>query len=232
MEEAGATYFPFNFPGSVTEMAPIPDTTLARLVITQDPPEEPDPEFIAMVLRIDYRLPEPYAVPLVVGQGVFSQLVMDTGTGTLVHGFAIAQSKEDGGELLFLAEPSNEGMVYAPGNTHPMFTQIDPRDRACPNTRNDPGACANPYNLSVQFVVKPEELDGPDGPTFELYPTETADFTFLGGAFQVVNLWSYAYREISPAANCQNSYNWNLDRMSYMLIRTGDAPADDDDSAD
>jgi len=234
MVEFGVDVFPFNFPGSITERAPIPDTTFTRIVITQDPPEEPDPEFQAMVLRIDYRLPDEYDIPVEVGQGVFSQMVMDISRGILVHGFAIVQSKDDGGEILFIAEPSNEGMVYTPGPNHPMFSVVETRDRACPNTRNDPGACANPYNLSLQFLVKPEEVDGPDGPAFELYPTETGEFTYLGGAFQVVNLWSYGYREISQEANCQNSYDWSLDRFSYMLIRTGAAPVpgDDDDAGE
>jgi hypothetical protein len=233
MIEFQVSVFPFNFTGSVTELGPVPDTSVTRLVITQDPPEEPDPEFDPSVLRIDYRLPDEYGIPVEVGQGVFSQMVMDITRGVLVHGFAIVQSDDDGGELLFLAEPSNEGMVYSPGPNHPMFNSVATRDRACPNTRNDTGACANPYNLSLQFLVKAEEVDGPKGPNFELYPTETADFTFGGGEFQVVNLWSYGYREISQEGNCQNSYDWSLDRFSYMLIRTGDAPAsgDDDDSA-
>ena len=223
MVDAGVTYFPFNFTGSVTELGPVEGSSNSRLVITQDPPEEPDPEFVASVLQIDYRLPAPYSIPVSLGQGLFSQLVMDISRGVLVHGFALVQSVDDGGELLFLVEPSNEGMVYAPGNGHPMFSRIDTRDRACPNTRNDPGACATPYNLSLQFVVKPEEVGGPDGESFELYPTENADFSFLGGAFQVVNLWSYAYREISQEANCQASYDWSLDRLSYMVLRTGSA---------
>ena len=233
MVDAGVTFFPFNFVGSVTEAGVVPDSTNRRLGVTQDPPEEPDPEFQPAVLRVDYRLPDGYEIPVSLEQGLFAQLVMDISRGVLVHGFALAQSEEDGGELLFLAEPSNEGMVYTPGNGHPMFSGVGTRDRACPNTRNDPGACANPYNLSLEFVVKPEIEDGPDGPSFELYPTETGEFSYLGGRFQVVNLWSYAYREISQEANCQNSYDWSLDRFSYMLIRTGDAPlGDDDDSAE
>lgn len=223
MVEAGVDVFPFNFVGSVTELGALPDSSFHRVVITQDPPEEPDPEFQAAVLQIDYRLPSEYELPVVADQAVFAQMVMDISRGVLVHGFAVAQSEDDGGALLFLTEPSNEGMVYTPGPTHPVFSLVETRDRACPNTRNDPNACANPYNLSLQFLVKPEEMDGPDGPSFELYPTEAGEFDFLGHRYQVVNLWSYGYREISQEANCQNSYDWSLDRFSYMVLRTGDA---------
>jgi hypothetical protein len=230
MKKVDVDYFPFAFFGSVTELGPLEGSTRTRLVVTQDPPAEKDPEFVAAVLQIDYLLPAPYSIPVLLGQGLGTELVMDISRGILVHGFRIYQSEDDGGELLFLVEPSNEGMVYTPGPGHPMFTLIETRDRACPNLRTD--ACASPYNLSLQFRVKPEEIDGPDGPSFELYPTETAPFTFLDGTYEVVNLWSYAYREISQEVNCQASYNWQLDRLSYMVMRTGDAPGDDDDSAE
>jgi hypothetical protein len=101
------------------------------------------------------------------------------------------------------------------------------RDRACPNLAAL--QCANPYNLSVEFETNvPGDDDDsaaskppPEPEHFELWPTEHRDFSVGDLGLRVVNVWSYAYREINPECT---GYDWSADRMSYFVIRSEFAP--------
>jgi hypothetical protein len=66
------------------------------------------------------------------------------------------------------------------------------------------------------------------GESFELWPTEHRDF-LLGPAqieMRVVNVWSYAWREIDP--DCAGTgYDYDAERFSYFVTRAAFSPPDD-----
>jgi len=247
-----ALYFPF--PGVVTEFGDDPDTGLQVITLTEQPPgddddsagddddsagddddsagddddsaeEESDPNWV----RIVYSLPLGYELPASLGEELGVHLVIDYTTGDLISGFSLWEFLESGAAaLLFMAEPSDIGLAYAPGDLHPAFSSVTLRDRACPNLAAL--QCANPYNLSVEFeTVVPEGDDDdsadseppPEPERFELWPTEHRDFTVGDLELRVVNVWSYGYREIDPECT---GYDWSRDRFSYFLIQTEYAP--------
>lgn len=215
LQAEGITFFPFAFPGVVTEFGPDPDDASYRAITIEatapegEPPPE-DPDFV----RIRYVLPPGYEMPVTLGQEVISEVVLDSTTGVLHRAFRVHESEEDGAALLFLTEPSETGLVYAPGEDHPVFATVAARDRACPNLRTQP--CGSQYNLSVQFVAHPP-TEGEPGAAMELWPAESADFTAGGFDFQVVSVWSYAFREIDP--DCTNGFDYDVDRFTYFVVR-------------
>ena len=247
-----AFYFPF--PGLVTELGIDPATGLHAITLTEQPPEEEDPpggddddsagddddsagddddsaaggDDDPNWVRIVYSLPLGYELPVSLGDFVGVHTIIDFTTGSLITGFSLWELMEDGtGRLLFLAEPSELGLAYEPGELHPAFTSVSLRDRACPNLAAL--QCAKPYNLSIEFeTVVPgddddsAEDDPPAEPEhFELWPTEHRDFLVGDLGLRVVNVWSYGYREIDPACT---GYDWSADRMAYFLIRSEFAP--------
>jgi len=186
--------------------------------------EEEDPNWV----RIVYSLPLGYELPVSLGDFIGVHTIIDFTTGSLITGFSFWEIMEDGsGRLLFMAEPSETGLAYEPGELHPAFGSVTLRDRACPNLAAL--QCAKPYNLSIEFetVVLGDDDDSADsGPAdepehFELWPTEHRDFMIGDLGLRVVNVWSYGYREIDPACT---GYDWSADRMAYFVIRSEFAP--------
>lgn len=215
LADEGITYFPFAFPGAVVEFGPDPsDSAWMILTVEAEAPEgEPppdDPDYV----RIRYVLPLGYEIPVSMGDSVISEVVLDSTTGTLHHGFRLHESEEAGLGLLFLTEPSETGLVYAPGAEHPVFATVAARDRACPNLRRQP--CASQYNLSVQYLAHGPTVDEA-GAAMELWPSEYAEFESLGLPFRVVSVWSYAFREIDT--DCATGYDYDVDRFSYFVVR-------------
>ena len=222
LEQQGATFFAFPFAGEVVELGPAPEAA-GKMAITVEelPPEEPEPDWTPNWMRLVYQLPLGYELPVTLGQEVVAQVQMDLGSGQLVHGFALVESADDGGNLLFLAEPSTNGLVYGAGPNHPFFQVVAPVDRACPNLTQF--QCAKLYNLALRFQVVAPGPDDPPGETFELWPTETRDFDLAGISFRVVDVYSYTHREINEECT---GFDWSADRMSYFVTRTSAAPAD------
>ena len=54
-----------------------------------------------------------------------------------------------------------------------------------------------------------------------MFPTEHRDFLVGDRALRVVNVWSYAYREINP--DC-SGFDWSAERFSYFVTRPDAAP--------
>ncbi|MBJ95693.1 MAG: hypothetical protein CMP23_14620 [Rickettsiales bacterium] len=223
-----ALYFPFT--GQVTEFADDQATGLQAITLTEQPAEGEEPAEDPNWVRIVYSLPLGYSLPLELDQIVGVHTIIDYSTGVLITGFSFWEIMEDGsGQLLFMAEPSDLGLAYLPGELHPAFNQVTLRDRACPNIAAL--QCANPYNLSIEFetVVPGDDDDSataddqaPAEPDyFELWPTEHHDFSVGELELRVVNVWSYGYREID--ASC-TGYDWSADRMSFFVIRSEFAP--------
>jgi hypothetical protein len=182
-----------------------------------------DPNWV----RIVYSLPLGYELPATLGEVLGVHTIIDYTSGELISGFSLWELVDGAGVLLFLAEPSDIGLAYAPGEFHPAFSSVTVRDRACPNLAAL--QCASPYNLSVEFesVVPGDDDDSaaveppPEPEHFELWPTEHRDFHVGDLELRVVNVWSYAYREINPECT---GYDWTADRMSYFVIRREFAP--------
>ena len=72
------------------------------------------------------------------------------------------------------------------------------------------------------FTVRPQEPGGPPGDTFEIYPTETAEFSLAGTDYTPLNVWSYAFRDIDP--DCGGDFDWTLERFSYFVVERSGAP--------
>lgn len=180
-------------------------------------PDEWDPNWLEIVAE----LPPGYDLPATMGEDIVAIFQMDLSLGALISGFALLDSGDDGGGLRFLAEPSTLGFVFAPGGNHPFFEAVDPVDRQCPNLTEF--QCAKLYNLAVRFRLQPAEPDGPPGESFELWPTETYDFTAGETEFRVVNVFSYTHREISDSCT---GFDWSADRLSYFVTRLASAPAE------
>ena len=238
-----ALYFPFL--GEVTELGEDAAAGLRTITLTEQPAgddddaagdddddsagddddsagDDADPNWV----RIAYKLPLGYELPVSLGDFLGVHTIIDFTTGSLITGFSFWEIMDDGNsQLLFMAEPSETGLAYEPGELHPAFNSVNVRDRACPNLAAL--QCANPYNLSIEFeTVVPGDDDDSAGPppppeNFELWPTEHRDF-FVGDlALRVVNVWSYGYREIDPECS---GYDWSADRMTYFVIRAEFAP--------
>ncbi len=229
----------FSFPGVVTELGNDPATGLQAITLTEQPEgddddsagddddsaeEEGDPNWV----RIVYSLPLGYELPVQLGEFIGVHTIIDLTTGSLITGFSFWEIMDDGsGRLLFMAEPSEIGLAYEPGELHPAFTAVAMKDRACPNLAAL--QCANPYNLSIEFetiAAGDDDDSAEDAPSskpeqFELWPTEHRDFMIGDLGLRVVNVWSYGYREIDPECS---GYDWSADRMSYFVIRSAFAP--------
>jgi len=222
MEMQGIPTFQFPFEGRVVEFGADPEQA-GKMAVTveENEPEDPPDDWTPNWIRMVYELPLGYELPVAMGQDLLAWLAMDISSGQLVHGFAMVESADDGGNLLFLAEPSTTGMVLSPGPSHPFFQVVDPVDRACPNLTEF--QCAKLYNLAIRFQVRAEEPDGPLGETFELWPTEVQDFTLGEVEFRAVNVWSYTHREINEECT---GFDWAADRMSYFVTRTAASPTE------
>ncbi len=212
---AGVEVFPFPFPGRVTELGPAADapgrmafTVTAEAAPGNPPLEDPD------AVRVIYSLPNEEELPIEFDQEVIVEVLLDSSRGPLLRAFRIHESEADGAALLFLAEPSEVGLAYVPGTNHPVLSNVQERDRACPALRSNP--CASSYNLSVAFTVHDEE-DGTPGEAFELYPGEREDFDLVGLPFTLVNVWSYAFREIDP--DCANGFDYDVARYTFYVTR-------------
>ncbi len=181
----------------------------------EDPPEDWEPNWLEIVAE----LPQGYELPAALDDAMTAFFQMDLSTGSLISGFALLDGADDGGALRFLAEPSTLGLAFAAGPNHPFFRAIDAVDRQCPNLTEF--QCAKLYNLAIRFTLQPETQDGPAGESFELWPTETRDFTVGENEFRVVDVFSYTHREISDGCT---GFDWAADRMSYFVTRTSAAP--------
>ncbi len=221
LEAQGATSFQFPFEGKVTELGPDAATGQMAVTVEEMEPEDPPDDWVPNWMRIVYELPLGYDLPVELDQELLAFVAMDLSSGELVHGFAMVESLDDGGNLLFLAEPSTTGLVLAPGSSHPFFQVVEPVDRACPNLTEF--QCAKLYNLAIRFQVRAEEPDGPLGETFELWPTEVMDFVLAETEFRAVNVWSYTHREINQECT---GFDWAQDRMSYFVTRTASSPVE------
>ena len=218
----GFETFQFPFEGKVVELGPDPDQAGKMAVkVEEAEPEEPPDDWTPNWIRMVYELPLGYALPVSVNQDVLAWIAMDITSGQLIHGFALVESADDGGNLLFFAEPSTTGLVLQPGPTHPFFEVVQGVDRACPNLTEF--QCAKLYNLAIRFQIRAEETDGPLGDTFELWPTEVRDFSLGGVDFRAVNVWSYTHREINEECT---GFDWAADRMSFFVTRTASSPPD------
>jgi hypothetical protein len=222
--------FSFTFvPGIVTELGPDEETGLLAVTLTDStpPPDgEPPPEDPNSI-RIVYELPLGYDLPVEIGQRVAAITVLDISSGDLVAAFGLWEELEDATfELLFLAEPSDLGLAFTPGDSHPLFASVETRDRACPNLYTLPTGCASAYNLSLQLEVLPDTPEEGEeevpGDSFELWPTEHRDFVRNGIELRVVNVWSFTFREIDP--ECNNPYDFTAQRASFFVTRTANAP--------
>lgn len=222
MEAQGLPTFQFPFEGKVVELGADPVQSGKMAVTVEEiEPEEPPEDWEPNWLRVVYELPLGYELPVVMDQELLAFVAMDISSGSLVHGFAMVESADDGGNLLFLAEPSTTGLVLAPGAAHPFFQVVEPVDRACPNLTEF--QCAKLYNLAIRFQVRAEEPDGPLGETFELWPTDVKDFALAGVDFRAVNVWSYTHREINQECT---GFDWAQDRMSFFVTRTASSPVE------
>jgi len=229
MAEVGLEVFPFTFlPGIVTELGTDEETGLLAVTLMDNtpPPEGEPPAEDPNWIRILYELPLGYDLPVELNQQVASVTVLDVTSGELIAAFGLWHELEDGSfQLLFLAEPSDAGLAFAPGSQHPVFQQVDLRDRACPNLYSLPTGCASAYNLSMQFEVLPlvaEDGTETPGDSFELWPTEHRDFTFGDLELRAVNVWSFSFRDIDP--ECNSPYDFGAERASYFVTRTANAP--------
>jgi len=231
----------FPFLGLVTEKGEDPESSHHAITLTEQPPPGEPPSDDPNWVRIVYSMPLGYDVPGSLGEDIGVHLIIDYTTGVLLSGFSLWEVQEDGaGTLMFLAEPSDVGLAYPPGADHPAFQEITTRDRACPNV--NALQCASAYNLSVTFETRAPETgddddsaggddddDSADSPLtweverFELFPTEHKDFTVDGLDLRVVNVWSYAYREVNP--DC-TGFDWTANRFSYFVTRTDASPPD------
>ncbi len=232
MAEFDVDVFPFTFlPATITELGPDPDNpNLLAVTLTDStpPPEGEDPPEDPNYVRIVYSLPLGYELPVSLEQAVASVTVLDVSSGDLVAAFGIWEEIDDGAafDLLFLAEPSDLGMAFQPGDNHPLFSSVEVRDRQCGNLYTLPTGCASTYNLSAQFAVH-DTLDEKgnvvaEGPSFELWPTEHFDFSLNDIEFRAVNVWSFTHREIDP--ECSNQYDFSAERFSYFVTRAASAP--------
>ncbi len=220
--QEGFTTFQFPFEGKVVELGPAPEQSGKMAVKVEElPPEEPGDDWEPNWLRVVYELPLGYELPVAMDQELLAFVAMDITSGSLVHGFAMVESADDGGNLLFLAEPSTTGLVLRPGSSHPFFQVVEPVDRACPNLTEF--QCAKLYNLAIRFQVRAEEPEGPLGETFELWPTEVKDFVLGDVEFRAVNVWSYTHREINQECT---GFDWAQDRMSFFVTRTAASPTE------
>jgi len=184
------------------------------------PPDEPEDDWEPDWLEITAELPPGYDLPAVLDEEMVAFFQMDLSSGSLISGFALLDSPDDGGALRFLAEPSTLGFAFPANNNHPFFTSIDAVDRGCPNLTEF--QCAKLFNLAVRFTPQPVTPEGPANDPFELWPTDTAEFTIGESVYEVVNVFSYTHREISDACT---GFDWAADRMSYFVTRVGTAPA-------
>jgi len=232
MEEWGTEIFSFNFtPAVITELGPDPDSN--RMAVTlldatptkegEPPPEDPNS------IRIVYELPLGYELPVEVGQEIGSVVGLDISRGSLIAAFVFFEvvETEEGTdiELLFLAEPSDLGSFWEPGPFHPLLADFSLRDRACPNL--NALQCASTYNLSMevttQDILDDEGNVTEPGTDFEVWPTESVDFTSDGLDLRFVNVWSYTYREINP--DCIGPYDYSAKRKSFFVTRADSGPA-------
>jgi hypothetical protein len=228
IELIGDGAFSFQFlPAVVTELGPAPDRPgMMAITLTDatEPPEGEDPPEDPNYVRIIYQLPLGYELPAAQGDRMAAWVILDMTGGELINSFSLWEEVEEGVfTMSFLAEPSDAGMAFAPGPNHPVFERVAPRDRQCPNLTAFP--CASPYNLSLQFEVRPavdDEGNETPGDAFELWPTEHRDFVFQELELRVVNVWSFAWREVND--DCTNPYDYSRERLSYFVTRTSHAP--------
>ena len=224
----GGGSFSFQFlPAVVTEFGPDPERPEMQAITLTDasePPEGEEPPDAPNYVRIVYELPLGYELPTKIDDRMAVWVILDMSTGELINSFSLWEELEDGSfKLSFLAEPSDAGMAFTPGPYHPVFARIETRDRQCPNSWGT--ECASSYNLAVQFEVLTlvdDEGNETPGDAFELWPTEHRDFILADLELRVINVWSYAWREVS--ANCTNPYDYSRDRMSYFVTRTTHSP--------
>lgn len=218
--DAGIDYFPLGFLGEVTELGPDPDSSRDAITLTEVPAEGDPPLDDPNWLRVVYSLPSGYSLPVQFGSELGLEVVLDLTSGELERAFSLWEPDADGVfHLAFLAEPSDLGRAYEPGDNHPVFQGIALRDRNCPNLSEIP--CGKRYNLAASFETQPAEPDGPTE-TFELWPTEHFDFDLTDGTpVRVVNAWAFTHREIQ---DCNNGYDYAAERFTYFVIRSDGAP--------
>ncbi len=216
MVSQGWTSISLPIEGEVIRLETDPNDDDKRILRVEAASKEdpPPPDFDPNWLEIVAELPEGYDLPAELGETMNIFFSMDLSTGSLISGFALLDSLDDGGGLRFLAEPSTLGFAFNPGPTHPFFEAVDPVDRQCPNLTEF--QCAKLYNLAIRFRLQPETDDGPPGESFELWPTETHDVEIEGRTFRVVNVFSYTHREIADGCT---GFDWAADRMSYFVTR-------------
>lgn len=220
LASGGWTTFVFQFGGLVTELGDDTNPNTLAVTVTEAAPEGEEPLEDPNWLRVSYQLPLGYELPVAFGQPLGVELNLDLSSEDLISAFALYELPEEADPvLLFLAEPSELGMAYPPGDLHPLFDSVEMRDRACPNLTEQP--CASKYNLSLEFRTRTDADTGEGGEAFELWPTESRDFSLGGPSFRVVNAWSYTHREIQE---CVNPFDFTAKRKSYFVTRTDWSP--------
>lgn len=220
LEEVGLEAFVFPFGGAVTEFGPDPDSNFLAMTVTEVAAPDAEPLEDPNWLRVVYQLPLGYEMPLTLDQSAGIELNLNLAGDDLIAAFSVYDLPEDSDpQLLFLAEPTDLGLAYAPGDTHPLFSSVELRDRACPNLTET--NCASIYNLALAVTTKQNEEETAGGDTLELWPTESADFTIGGPSYRLVNAWSFTHREVQE---CNNGYDYSAERKSFFVTLSDAAP--------
>jgi hypothetical protein len=216
----GYESFVFPFGGVVTELGEDPDSNFLAVTLTEMAPEGEEPLKDPNWLRVVYQLPLGHELPVSLDQNAGVELNLQLAGEALISGFALYDLPEDADpELLFLAEPSDLGMAYEPGDSHPLFDSVQLVDRACPNLTET--SCASVYNLLLSVRTKVDEETGTGGDLLEVWPTESVDFSIDGPSYTLVNAWSFTHREVQE---CNNGYDFSAERKSFFVIRSEFAP--------
>lgn len=212
MADAGVERYEAAFVGMV---AALTDENGQRTIRIEPPPPEDDgkgdddddsgdddddsaAEDETPFITLETRLPSGYEIPVQEGQLIAFLLGINAAHDKPRTAFRIMEfDEEEGapGALLFYAEPgSNEqgfydGMAYD-GEELPsgVFTQAGPEDYGCPVKA--PSACGDLFNLALSFETM-------EGEAIELWPGETAVFASGEQMLEVVNVWSYDWRDVT-----------------------------------
>ncbi len=220
LNSLGFSEFVFPFVGQVTELGDDPDSNFQAITAMEVAPKGEEPLKDPNWLRVTYQLPLGYDLPVAFGDPLGVELNLNLSGEHLIAAFSLWDLPEDGDpSILFLAEPSELGMAYAPGDDHPLLQSVTLRDRACPNLTET--NCASVYNLSLDVTSRLSEDGSAGGESFELWPTESTDFGIGGPEYRFVNAWSYAHREVQ---NCNNGYDYTAQRKSFFITRSEFAP--------
>ncbi len=213
-EEPDTRFFAFGFPGVVTQLEDAGSNRMALTITDPGDPEDPpeDPNWVQLV----YHLPQGYEMPAAMDQELMVEVVINGTAGDDLYAAASLYEliPDELPVLLFMTEPAELGTAYPVGEAHPLFFDVDVRDRSCPSLSGTD--CAEIYNLSEVFMTNVSEDGTAGGETFELWPTEHREFNIGGPDYRVVNTGSYTHREIQ---SCNQNYDFSALRSTFFVIR-------------